>query len=260
LKAAEDLTGDGKSLSTSGYESIEFLVENVNLENVDGAWLPVGGTADERYVYKGKKYHCHFAATRSNISLKPDFEKMNAFKMDLPEGNKVKDWDVPGTLFVWRNGKVQRLSEALDTLRNQHAPPLVIEQWHNSDFWQLALKDKVVLLDFWGVWCGPCRKQIPLLKRLSAKYSEQGLVVIGVHTQLKKDDIEAFILEEGISYIIGVDYEDETAQAYKVSYYPTTFLIDRQGFIRVTNPDVEELEELIISLLKSEGKVDSKEH
>jgi len=259
-KKAGNLRANGKPLSSEETESIKFAVENVKLENVDETWVPIAGTADKMKVYKGNEYHYQYTSIRSNISLKPDFIKMNAFKMDLPEGTKIKDYDAPDTQFVWRNGKVQKLSEVLETLRNQQSPPLIIEQWYNGNFWQLDFEDKVILLDFWGGWCNPCIKQIPFLKKLSAKYSTQGLVVVGIHTQLKKEDIETFISQKGVSYLIGVDCEDKTSQMYKVSAYPTIFLIDRKDFIRAANPNKEELEELIISLLKPDVKVDSREH
>jgi thiol-disulfide isomerase/thioredoxin len=60
---------------------------------------------------------------------------------------------------------------AQEKLMNRPAPSLLIEKWYNGSFWQLDLKGKTVLLDFWGVWCAPCKQQIPFLKKLDEKYS-----------------------------------------------------------------------------------------
>lgn len=137
-------------------------------------------------------------------------------------------------------------------LMNKPAPPLVIEKWHNGSFWQLDLKGKVVLLDFWGVWCGPCKQQIPFLKKLHEDYSQRGLVIIGVHTQLRKEEISQFITKETLGYLVAVDYQDKTAEMYRVLNYPTTFLIDRTGLVRSAEPNEEKCEELIKLLLKDE--------
>ena len=140
---------------------------------------------------------------------------------------------------------------AQEKLINRPAPSLVIEKWHNGSFWQLDLKGKVVLLDFWGIWCGPCKQQIPFLKKLDEKYSKQGLVIIGVHTQHGKEDIFQFVTKESIGYLIAVDYQGKTAEMYKVWAYPTTVVIDQKGLIRAVNPVEENCEKLIVSLLKN---------
>lgn len=145
-------------------------------------------------------------------------------------------------------------TSALVKLLNQQAPPLVIEKWYNGEFWRLNLKNKVVLLDFWGVWCGPCKRQIPFLKSLSQKHSEQGLVVIGVHTQLKKQDIPEFISKRAITYLVGVDYQDKTAEMYHIYAYPIMFIINRKGVIRAIDPQKKQLQRLLLSLLQEQAK------
>lgn len=149
---------------------------------------------------------------------------------------------------------LQSRISAVEKLVNQPAPPLVIEKWYNGDFWQLNLKNRVILLDFWGVWCGPCKRQIPILKNLFKEYSKQGLVVIGVHTQLKKEDIPEFISKEAVPYIVGVDYQNRTAEMYHVSGYPTMFIIDRKGLIRVVDPEKKQLQRLLSFLLREHAK------
>ncbi|HEX5102477.1 MAG TPA: TlpA disulfide reductase family protein, partial [Pirellulaceae bacterium] len=72
-----------------------------------------------------------------------------------------------------------------DSLEGKSPPALQVENWLNTDGKEIdlaGLKGKVVVLDFWGTWCGPCRAAMPHLKELYAKHNEDGLVVIGVHT------------------------------------------------------------------------------
>ena len=97
-------------------------------------------------------------------------------------------------------------------------------------------KGKVVLLDFWATWCGPCKIEIPWLKEFQRKYRDRGFEIIGV----AMDDegwqvVKPFAAELGINYRI-VMGDDATAQLYGgVDALPTTFVIDREGKIAVVH-------------------------
>jgi peroxiredoxin len=98
---------------------------------------------------------------------------------------------------------------------------------HLSDY-----KGKVVVLDFWATWCGPCRIEIPWFTDLQRNHKDKGFEVLGV----SMDDegwevVKPFLTEVGVNYRV-VMGNDSTAQAYGgVDALPTTFLIDRDGKI-----------------------------
>jgi cytochrome c biogenesis protein CcmG/thiol:disulfide interchange protein DsbE len=95
------------------------------------------------------------------------------------------------------------------------------------------LKGKVVLVDFWATWCGPCRKGIPHLISLYDQYKSQGLVVVGVSVDSKgMDPVADFAKKNKISYPI-VMSDSKTQRAYGgIPQIPTAFLIDQKGNIR----------------------------
>lgn len=97
-----------------------------------------------------------------------------------------------------------------------------------------AYKGKVVLIDFWASWCGPCKQSMPHLKALLQKYAAKGLVVLGVNLDKTLDEARKFMLSEGISFpvIAGMTETRTIAETYGVQGIPATFLLDKQGVIR----------------------------
>jgi thiol-disulfide isomerase/thioredoxin len=157
------------------------------------------------------------------------------------------------------SASLESVNNAVETLLNKPAPPLIIEKWYSTTFWDLDLKNKVVLVDFWGVWCRPCIKEIPFLQDIHNRYSSKGLVIIGVHTPHKKEFVQEFMTKNNMSYLVGVDYEGKTAELYYVFGYPIIYIIDQLGYIRAVNPTKNEIEKMLISLLGNLSNKSSRE-
>jgi peroxiredoxin len=96
------------------------------------------------------------------------------------------------------------------------------------------LRGQVVVVDFWGTYCGPCKQEIPMLQALSAKYSEAGLHIIGISEDEPedKDKIVAFAAAHGARFAIAWDEDRAVAQQYKPDTMPSSYTIDRRGIVR----------------------------
>lgn len=92
------------------------------------------------------------------------------------------------------------------------------------------LSGKVVLLNFWGIWCTRCRDEIPRLTELDRKHRGAGLVVLGADYGDDPKDLPAFMEDIGMSYPALID--DGLADDYEVLIYPTSVVIDRNGRVR----------------------------
>lgn len=93
-------------------------------------------------------------------------------------------------------------------------------------------KGKVVYVDFWASWCGPCRKSLPLLNELRTELKGQGFEVLAINLDEDVKDARAFLKEFPVSYPTLYDGEGKTPTAFGLRGMPTSYLIDRQGRIQ----------------------------
>lgn len=98
-----------------------------------------------------------------------------------------------------------------------------------------SLKGKVVLLDFWATWCGPCVVEMPAVKATWQKYQNDNFVIVGISLDSSKKAFDNYIKKEGITwmqYFDGGGWDNKIARLYSVHSIPYTVLIDHQGIIR----------------------------
>jgi cytochrome c biogenesis protein CcmG/thiol:disulfide interchange protein DsbE len=90
---------------------------------------------------------------------------------------------------------------------------------------------KVVLLDFWASWCGPCRRSFPWMNNMQAKYGERGLTVVAVNLDQERADADKFLQRYPAQFTLWYDPTGTLAKTYNVEAMPTSMLLDRQGKI-----------------------------
>ena len=93
-------------------------------------------------------------------------------------------------------------------------------------------KGRIVLMNFWASWCGPCREEMPLLEDLYNKYKDQGLVVLGINVDSEVAQAMKFLDKEPVTFPILLDSESAVSEKYQVDAMPTTYIIDRDGTIK----------------------------
>ena len=88
-----------------------------------------------------------------------------------------------------------------------------------------------IVLNFWGSWCPPCRAEFPVLQHAANQYEAQGVVFFGVDVQDAEADARQFLTEEGTAFFTGPDLDNQISIDYRVTSFPTTFFITRDGNI-----------------------------
>jgi thiol-disulfide isomerase/thioredoxin len=115
-----------------------------------------------------------------------------------------------------------------------------------------SYKGKVVLIDFWASWCGPCRASNPSVVRLYNKYKSKGFEVFGISIDSKKDAWLKAIKQDKIKYIQVNDnggWNSKIAERFGIDQIPTNFLLDKKGNVVAIDAEGKELDKLVNSLL-----------
>lgn len=105
-----------------------------------------------------------------------------------------------------------------------------------------AFKGKVVLVDFWATWCGPCVAELPHVLKTYEKFHPKGFEVVGISLDRDKNKLTKFIAAKKIPWVQVLDNKGELAQRYSVQFIPLTVLVGKDGKILAIGARGEQLE------------------
>ena len=91
------------------------------------------------------------------------------------------------------------------------------------------LKGKIVYVDFWASWCGPCKQSFPWMNEMHAKYAARGLDIIAINVDAKIADAERFLATTPAKFTVAFDTKAQTPKQFAVKAMPTSYLIDGDG-------------------------------
>lgn len=113
------------------------------------------------------------------------------------------------------------------------APDFSVETLDGGVIGPEDLRGKVVVVNFWATWCPPCRIEIPSLEKLHRELGPEGVVVLGLSTDVAGDArVREFLEERGVTYPVGMASGAVRRDFGGVGALPTTFVLDREGIIR----------------------------
>jgi thiol-disulfide isomerase/thioredoxin len=124
--------------------------------------------------------------------------------------------------------------------RMPFAPKFSFTTHDNQGISNASLRGKVVLVDFWGTWCPPCRESVPILRDLNKKYSGKAFQLVGVSSDDDEEVWKTFIQAQHMDWPDYIDLTEEVQKAFKIDSYPTFIVLDKDGVIRFRQSGVGE--------------------
>jgi thiol-disulfide isomerase/thioredoxin len=160
--------------------------------------------------------------------------------------------DMPGDWF-WHDSAEQAKPHA--ELIGKPAPKIEVSKWFQNEVKvdADALKDKIVILDIWATWCGPCKAAMPETSKLAEKYKDKGVVIVAICSSGDEEQVLPFAKDKGITLPMAWDKMDGdegvTAKAFRSQWFPTYVAIDRKGIVRAIGFTSSSKEDVIKKLL-----------
>lgn len=112
------------------------------------------------------------------------------------------------------------------------APDFTLKSSTGENIRLAEQRGQVVMLNFWASWCGPCREEMPLLDKLSAKYGKMGVVLLGINTDQDIAEAKKVLEKVKVTYPILFDPDSKLSTLYNVDSMPFSVFIDKKGQIR----------------------------
>jgi len=141
-----------------------------------------------------------------------------------------------------------------NTIAEGHAfPPLEFTNLSGEQINLANLRGKVVLIDFWATWCGPCRAVMPDLVETYEQYHDKGFEIIGISLDKDKSQLEKYMQDIGITwpqYYDGLVWNNKIAKRFGVRGIPHIVLVDKNGAVHF-NTDYIELRDVVAELCKT---------
>jgi peroxiredoxin len=112
------------------------------------------------------------------------------------------------------------------------APDFTLRTLDGSNLRLHEQRGRVVLINFWATWCGPCRQEMPLLNQLFQKYRGSGFTLLGINVDEDGRKAQAVAKQLGLAFPVLLDADKAVSQRYELASMPSTLLIDRDGRVR----------------------------
>ncbi len=140
--------------------------------------------------------------------------------------------------------RVRRYLDRIELARSRMAPPFAVTTLDGKRITMDSLAGRVVLIDFWATWCGPCRNALPHMRQIAKKFDGQPLVVLSISLDKDADKWKSFVNQNQMTWLQYRDggFDGEIAKLFGVKAIPATFSIDADGVLedqRVGDADIE---------------------
>ncbi len=135
---------------------------------------------------------------------------------------------------LWREVDHEKLYTSLGITRidpPEKAQDFTLKNLEGNEVTLQDYRGKVVFLNFWATWCGPCRMEMPSMEKLWQEFKEEEFVILAIDIRERPEKVMSFVIEESLSFPVLLDETGQLAGAYGIRGIPTTFFLNPEGEI-----------------------------
>ena len=218
-------------------------------------WLTVGGDISKEAVMSLRRLPNLDSLTVWSDGLSDDdMQELKEVFKDLRHLDLREHFPSIGKVAPSEDGFYRDLPDVgrakLDALEGQSLEDLLKDSF--TPELKRKLKDRVVMVDFWGTWCGPCLMMNPEFKRLHELYHEKGFEILAIHSKSGKEECEGYLKKHPKPWPNIIDGDGRLVDRFAVPSYPSMYFFDRDGKLRVAKAHRIGLADTIETLLGKE--------
>ena len=230
----------------------KFLAARVHMEALDASGASIDARARAAVEADIADFRMNYPDEPRTASIQLDFAQFlklrdpDAAMSILHDLQESKNWQVAGM--------AQQQLTAMDALRKLTKGPLDLKfkTVDGADIDLAKLRGKVVLVDFWATWCGPCRMEMPNVVAAYNQFHTNGFEIVGISLDQSKDKLLAYTKQAGMTwpqYFDGKLWANDISTRYGINSIPAAWLVDKKGFVRSTETRGAALTRQVKSLL-----------
>ncbi len=262
-------------ISTSGFEVITPALELLSQLVEDTPYAQIAGAPELEYVgdetLRGIETH-HIRMAKDNArfelwieqgdkplirKIKPDMTAMQeklgnnaGITFEISVIAEIFDWESgaqieDGLAFIPPEGVVEVVSfrppMPAEKLRGKEAPDFTVPLLDGGTLTLSEKKGKIVILDFWATWCGPCRIAMPVLSAVAKEFADDGVLLYGINLREDKGLVGAYLENSDLDLSVGLDLDGSVGDIYKADSIPQTVIVGRDGKIEIVHVGLWEM-------------------
>ena len=232
-----DALSDPESISYEGIENIDGVeTHHLQLPGDWGEWDIWIETGDKPLV---RRIHPDVTEILFELEAQADFALFNIemnfgeWTLNASEKSAYTFVPKPGATKVARFQPPEPEPEAMRLL-GKRAPEFTLDLMNGGTL-DLASKigEEIVVLDFWATWCGPCRRAMPIISRVTDEFADDDVRLYAVNLQETVSEINEFLRGESLDVMVALDTEGTVSEQYKAYSIPQTVIIGKDGTVQV---------------------------
>jgi len=235
--AGNEATSEGELTTLAEADKTPPTISGVNVSNITESSAIITWTTNEpatsQVTYGKTETYGSTTSEDTNLSTSHSVT-LTGLDDDTTYNFRVMSKDAGGNEATLAENQTFKTKSIIPVgpQKGNRAPDFTLKDLNGKNVKLSDFRGKIVMVNFWGIFCDPCKKEMPFLQAISDNWSEEDLTILAINFKEGTATVRSFITNEEYTFTVLLDSDGEVNTLYNVSYYPTTFFIDAEGIIK----------------------------